>query len=112
MTAPTPETAPQQTPRTVAALDHWAEAVTPPQRARLAAARAAALAMTADQSRYPHRPRWLAPALAASLLLALGLGFWPHPVGPVAANAAVAQEEQQQDEDLDLLLWMNSDDAS
>lgn len=94
------------------ALDRWAAAVTPAQHARLAAARAAAIGASGGTSRRGAHPRWIGSALAAGVLLALGLGFWPHPAGQAPAGATVAAEEQQQDDDLDLLLWMNSDDAS
>ncbi|MDP3856797.1 MAG: DUF3619 family protein [Stagnimonas sp.] len=102
----------------IQALDQWEAELDPVQRARLTAARRRALARRAEPARGFG---WLAPALTASVLLALGLSFWPGgglPPAPVpavdtlAVGEPAAADETLMDEDLEYLLWLASDDAA
>lgn len=99
------------------ALEQWQSELDPVQRARLAAARHRALAVRPAPGRGLG---WLAPGLAAGLLLALGVSFWPSPVTPPVAVPPAAElvagellgtDEALLDEDAEYLLWLASDDA-
>ena len=109
--------------KVVAALRDWESDVDATQRVRLAAARRLALASTASARR--AWPTW-SGAVAALLLLALGMHFWPQ--ATTTPDAAVLQatletslearqfdavEVQEAelllDEDLDFYLWLIGD---
>lgn len=103
--------------RTVAALRDWEQSLDAVQRARLAAARRRALA-TRERVAWPL---WGGAALAASLALALGLGFWPRPASPPPLDGALLQAtleaddfnpadghaEVLLDDDVELYLWLD-----
>lgn len=98
----------------VNALRDWEHDVDAVQRARLAAARRRALHPSPATPRY-----WAGAALAATLLLAVGIGLWPQQ--PPIADAAVLQAlletplpdidartaELMLDDDLDFYLWLD-----
>ena len=98
----------------VSALRDWERDVDAVQRARLAAARRRALQPSPATPRY-----WAGAALAATLLLAVSIGFWPQP--QPLADAAVLQAvlesplpdsdartaELMLDDDLDFYLWLD-----
>jgi len=102
----------------VQALEHWQDELDPVQRARLTAARRRALSASAEGARAYG---WLAPALAAGVLLAVGIGFWPQATLPpaavpppesLAAGEAITGDEALIDEDAEYLLWLASNDAA
>ena len=110
--------APETVEPVIQALDHWEAELDPLQRARLSAARRRALTTRAEGT---GTVGWLAPALAAGVLLALGIGFWPQtaaPPAPVTApdetglSADVGSDEALMDEDAEYLLWLASNDAA
>jgi len=98
----------------VSALREWEQEVDAVQRTRLAAARHRALQPTPAAPRY-----WAGVALAATLLLALGVGFWPQqqPLADAAVLQALLESpfpeadvrtvELMLDDDLDFLLWLD-----
>lgn len=103
--------------KAVTTLHAWERDVDAVQRARLAAARRRAL--TPTDARPGLSLAW-GGAIAALLLLALGIGFWPQ--APLAPDAALLQAtleasrddwpaaqdaELLLDEDLDLYLWLD-----
>lgn len=102
----------------IQSLEQWQAELDPVQRARLTAARRRALSARTDGA----RPLvWLGPALAAGVLLALGISFLPQatvplPVlptpGELAAGDAGNGDEALMDEDAEYLLWLASDDAA
>lgn len=107
------------TRKVVATLREWENDVDAIQRARLVAARRHALASAASARR--AWPTW-SGAVAALLLLALGMHFWPQATTtPEAAvlqatldvsefDAVEVQEaELLLDEDLDFYLWLIGD---
>ena len=111
--------------KTVSVLREWEQGVDAVQSARLSAARRRALATPDAVGLFGARR--FAPALATALMLAVGVGFWPHPttapnVLPMTALAeapelATADEaldaDPLLDADLDLYLWLNdADDIS
>ena len=94
----------------IQALDQWQAELDPVQRARLSA--------RSDRARSLG---WLGPALAAGVLLALGIGLWPQPAMPPSASPTAGQlaagdtlnsDEALMDEDAEYLLWLASDDAA
>lgn len=102
----------------IQALEQWQDELDPVQRARLTAARRRALSAPAEGARFYG---WLAPALAAGVLLAVGIGFWPQAaVQPMAvptpealaAGEAIGSDEALMDEDAEYLLWLASNDAA
>lgn len=102
----------------IQALEQWQDELDPVQRARLTAARRRALSAPAESARAYG---WLAPALAAGVLLAVGIGFWPQAAVPpatvpavesLAAGEAVTGDEALMDEDAEYLLWLASNDAA
>ena len=98
----------------ITALREWENDVDTAQRARLAAARRRALSPAAAAPRY-----WQGAALAATLLLAVGVSFWPQPQTTLdtALLQATLEEplpdaeahiaELMLDDDLDFYLWLD-----
>lgn len=95
----------------IESLDAWEAELDPVQRARLAAARRRALVPAPSPTL-----GWLPAALAAGVLLALGVGFWPSASvvvpEPAPASLAAGDEDALMDEDSDYLLWLASNDAA
>lgn len=99
----------------VTALRDWESDVDAVQRARLAAARRRALSPALVPARY-----WQGAALAATLLLSVGVGFWPHSqpgIDPIVLQAVLEQSlpgadaraaELMLDDDLDFYLWLDN----